>query len=511
MHSRILNYLKAGYPAIAITTHEESRAERIIAAAAAEANRTVYVWSLTGGLVNVATGESQELDAIGVLQAATQLPEPSVIVLRDYHLEIADHQGVPNAIITRAFKDFTLAAKAANITAIIVSARIKIPLELEKQIVLIPFTLPTRQELREILNDLTLANNIPLTTDPAELDEILDAASGLTTTEAEDAFSLSYIEATAIDPAIIRREKAATIQKQGILEIVPPTVSLDDIGGLERFKASLRSKRNRFTTEAAAYGIPAPRGVLAIGQAGTGKSLTALALAAEFRLPCIRLEAGRLFDSLVGGTEANWRAAFATARAIAPCILWIDEVDGLFAGSESSGRTDGGTTARVIKTILQDMQFNSENIFWMFTANDIDGIPDPVISRMEEVWNVELPHQGEREAIWRIHIAKKRGAASTITRNPTDFDIPAIAAASEGFSGREIEQVWIKALGTAFCEHREPTTADILDAIKTTVPASITMSDKVEARRKRLTGRATPASEPPPQNPKPQTRKLNNP
>lgn len=221
----------------------------------------------------------------------------------------------------------------------------------------------------------------------------------------------------------------------------------------------------------------------------TAKSMSSMACKNVFGLPLLRLEAGCLFGSLVGASEQNWRTAFATAKAIAPAILWIDEAEGLFSGAASSGSTDGGTTNRVIKAILQDMQMNSEGLMFIFTSNDIDGFPDPLIDRCD-VWSFELPTPVEREAIWRIHIAK-RG------RKPRNYDIDRAVQLTEGFSGRQIEQVWLKAMMLAFNDGgREPTDKDVIAALKHFVPTSTTMAAVIEKRRQRLANRAQPASSP---------------
>jgi SpoVK/Ycf46/Vps4 family AAA+-type ATPase len=263
---------------------------------------------------------------------------------------------------------------------------------------------------------------------------------------------------------------------------------------LDLLKADLFSKRNCFTKAAKEYGLPSPRPLLCVGQAGSGKSLTATSAGTVFGVPLLRLEAGQLFGSLVGESEKNWRTAFSTAKAISPAVVWVDEVDGLFSGAESSGKTDGGTTNRVIKAILQDLQFNSDGLFFVFTANDIDNLPDPLIDRCD-VWSVELPNLEEREAIWKIHIAKKRTAESNIQRKPSKYSCDVFAEKTDGFSGRQIEQAWIKAMTTAFnTKGREASDKDVLEVLKDFVPTSITMKDAIERRRARLKGCAKPAS-----------------
>jgi SpoVK/Ycf46/Vps4 family AAA+-type ATPase len=259
------------------------------------------------------------------------------------------------------------------------------------------------------------------------------------------------------------------------------------VGGLENFKEELIDKKDIFTQEwREYYGDDFITAMMVVGQPGTGKTLTAKATRSIFNIPLLRLEAGRLFGSLVGQSESNYRTAIGTAKAIAPCILWVDEIDGLFSGAESSGRTDGGTTDRIIKAFLQDMQ-EVKGVLWFFTCNDIDKLPDPLIDRCE-VWSVDLPNREERKAILSIHIAKRK-------RNPAKFNLDTIAEALEGFSGRQIERAWLNAMAAAFNDgKREPKNADLIDAAKKFTPTSITMRDAIERRRARLVNRARQAS-----------------
>lgn len=494
----ITHKIRAGYPGIYLTSFEEQRAESMIRGVADQLEYALHAWSCTAGRIDVRTGAAfGEQDPTEVLAAIHGLPEKTILLLRDFHLVLAE----PNPIIYRMVKDACLHAKTAQKTIIILSPIFKLPEELSKHFVMEEFQLPQRDELQSLLATFCESTGKPMPEGDA-LDAVLDASMGLITTEAEDAYALSIVESGEFSPAIISREKASAVKKNGILEIISNPVSLDEIGGLELLKADVVSKRRNFTREARDYGLDSPRGFLAVGQAGTGKSLISRACSAAFGIPGVRIEGGALFGSLVGQSESNWRSAFATAKAIAPCVLWIDEADGLFSGGKTSGTTDGGTTNRVIKTILQDMQFNSENIFFVFTANDIDGFPDALIDRLD-VWGVDLPTAAERAAIWRIHIAKRK-------RKPEDFDIDALAELSAGFSGRQIEQVWLSAMTHAFNDDaREPTNQDVINAIAATTPTSVTMADSIEARRRRLSGKAKPASIAESVKPNTNTRKIN--
>lgn len=451
---------------------------------ASELGYSLHIWSITNGRVDLSQEKpvSQDENELQILQAVVGMEEKSILILRDYHMILKD----PNPVIYRTLKDVLLHAKTANKVIVILSPALDLPAELSKLFVVEEFKLPTRDDLLVVVTNIC-ENNGKEIPNQADLDGILDAAMGLTTNEAEDAFALSIIETGGLSPAVISREKASAVKKNGLLEIIEPKVKPEDIGGLEVLKEDLLSKRMNFTRAARDYGLTSPRGILVVGQAGTGKSLTSQACGSIFGIPTLKLEAGSLFGGLVGQSEQNWRTAFSTAKAVAPCVFWIDEAEGLFCGAKSSGTTDGGTTNRVVKSVLQSMQFDSEGIFWVFTANDIDGFPDALIDRLD-VWSVDLPTKDEREAIWKIHIAKRK-------RNAASFKIVELAKATEGFSGRQIEQVWLKAMTIAFSDGgREPTTQDALFAASQFTPTSKTMEASIQARRERLSGKATPAS-----------------
>lgn len=492
MKTKLANHLKAGFAGLYIQSPENQRVEGEVAAAAAAAGFEMYTWTATRGVVHIKPGPPPEATMLGqnpdlpphyeALEKFDNLPkdQKAVLLLHDMHMFFAQ----PDPIFIRKIKDSLLAGKMCNHSLIILGCVLTLPPELEKEITVIEFKLPDREQLLTIATNIAKSAGVVLN---GGTDALLDAASGLTCMEAEDAMALAVIETKDLTPAVVSRVKAETIRKNGILEIVERIVSMEDIGGLENLKADLHAKRNLFTKAALDYGLDSPRGILVCGQAGTGKSLTSAATKTIFNLPLIRLEAGRIFGGTVGESERNWRTAFATVKAIAPAILWIDEADSLFTGAESSGKSDGGTTARVIKQVLQDMQFNGAGIFFVFTANDIDAFPDPLIDRLD-VWSVDLPNRTERAAIWSIHIAKRK-------RKPSDFSTDLFAVASEGFSGRQIEQVWLKAMTNAFNDGgREPTADDVLGVLGATVPTSKLMAEQIEKRRIRLQNRAQPAS-----------------
>jgi ATP-dependent 26S proteasome regulatory subunit len=497
MKDRIANYIRAGYPGLYITSHEEQRVEAVMREAVVEVNKkhndrpfVLHLWSCTEGLIEV--GPDAEHDRSGpklqepmeMLEAFYKAPQKTIYLIRDFHLFLEDR----NAMVWRKFKDALLQGKANNKALVILGCRFTVPPELEREIAVIEFSLPDREQLREVLHGLLQANGKDVSSLDGDEVGILSAAGGLTTTEAENAFALSVVERGKICREIVFREKCQAVKKNGLLEVVDSHVTLADIGGLDALKKWLLERRDAFSDEAKSYGLPTPRGFLAVGNPGTGKTLTAKACRSVFDVPLLRLDAAKLFGSLVGQTESNWRSVHATAKAMAPCILHIDEVDGAMSGGSSSGSTDGGTTSRVIKSILQDMQDNSEGIFYVLTANDVDNLPSPLLRRMDEVWNVELPNENERLAVWTIQIRKAR-------RDPRKFDLPKLVKASEGYSGAEIEKLVAQSLYTAFADsHREPTTGDMLGLMETFMPMSKTMAADIARRTERLKGVAKLAS-----------------
>jgi SpoVK/Ycf46/Vps4 family AAA+-type ATPase len=296
---------------------------------------------------------------------------------------------------------------------------------------------------------------------------------------------LSFVQTRTIEPSVVACEKAQAVKKSGLLEIIETRESLESIGGLDVMKDWLLKRRNAFTQRAVEYGLPPAKGLLIIGIAGTGKSLSAKVTAKVFGVPLLKLDAGRLYGGLVGQSEANLRSVIQTAEAIAPCCLWLDELEKGLAGSKSSGSTDGGTSARVLGSLLSWMQEKTAPVFVVATANDVTQLPPELLraGRWDQMFFVDLPNVTEREAIWNIQV-RKHG------RNPADFDAVQLARASEGLTGSEIEAVFVESLYDAFDRDTEPTDLDIARALTDFVPLSKTMAEQINALRTWANGRA---------------------
>ena len=526
-NNELLLYLKAGFPGLCMVSPEELRVLGIVAEAAAKIKRKLFVWRATSGFSEAHTSETGDITLSAVapapfvvcpkcghdakaevkqcpqcmfqfnptdpLDALTlfelQLPSNSVLLAQDYHLFLS--QTDPHPVLIRKVKDALMTAKSQYKHLILGGCQSRLCPELEKEFTVLEIKLPDREQLAVVLRACTESNGIPLN---GNTDAILDAARGLTTAEAENIF---YKVAVAtkkkdIPPEMVGDEKALAVKKSGIVEFLKSPVRLEDIGGLDNLKRWLVKRRLSFGREARLYGLPVVKGCLTVGIPGSGKSLTAKAAANILGVPLLKLDAGRVFAGLVGQSEANMRSAIATADAVAPCVVWVDEIEKGFSGSRSSNQSDGGTSARVLGTFLSWMKDKTEPVFVFATANDISQLPPEFLrkGRFDEIWFVDLPDFEERKAIWTIHIAK-RG------RKPEAFDVDALAEVSQGFTGAEIEAALTEAMFSAFDDgKREPTAADCVVALQETVPLSKTMATEIASLRSWAENRARVASSP---------------
>lgn len=504
MQHLIETHLAARTPGLCLLTTEELRALQCIHAACAARDYKLFVWSPLAGINEVqfvdkqmqstpraaasAKGQSTPPWMLATL-LSDQIPEKSVLVAPDFHLVELRRMD-----LVRMLKDtlWQLKGKQQK-TLITLGAQMKLPPELEKEFWVLDFTLPNRQELLTVVQGVaeSIGQSLNGNTDP-----LVDAVSGLTWAEAEQACAISVAETKLkdgtmrLEPDIIQREKASTVKKNGILELLDPGVRLEDIGGLELLKSWLIKRRMAYTKEAREAKLPTPKGVLCIGLPGAGKSLAAKASASVLGVPLLRLDAGKLFGSLVGQSESNLRSAIQTAEAIAPCILFMDEIEKGLSGIKSSGHTDGGTSARVFGTFLQWMQDKTAPVFVFATANNISALPPELLrkGRWDDLFFVDLPSPVEREAIFSIHLRK-------FDKDPDALRADVLSMRCEGYSGAEIEAAIHEALFDAFAEGRPLTRQHIEAALAASVPLSKTMKDELEALRTWASGRARRASE----------------
>jgi len=489
MKNQLQTYLRAGYSGLAVISSEEARAEAEIASACTDLERKLHAWSSTEGLVDTTEGRvtacPDPLDALQLLDGMFASDNPRhVVLMRDLQL----HLDQSDPMLVRRIKDILRVAKSNGHALILLGCRLKLPAELEHEITHVDFSLPDSAQLGTVLDGILKSAKIKNVHEVVR-ESALQSALGLTSTEAENAFALSVVETNGIDHKVVAREKARTLKRNGLVEVVEATTSLDDIGGLNHLKDWLTRRAGAFSASAKDYGLPAPKGLLIVGIPGTGKSLTAKATAGAFGLPLLRLDMGCVFGGIVGQSEANLRTVIQTAEAIAPCVLWIDEIEKGFSGSKSSGSTDGGTSSRVFGSFLSWMQEKTKAVFVVATANDVSKLPPEFLrkGRFDEMFFVDLPDALERAQIWDIVIARHG-------REPGDFDTVALARACEQFTGAEIEAVFIDAMHEAYAEGKEPGPKEILEAMTHTVPLAQLMDGQIAALRHWAKGRAREAA-----------------
>lgn len=486
--------IQAQYPLIYLVTSEEERAEQAIADEIAKAKtqqRRVFVWTVTHGLVEHGQPRSvtqhNTVSPEAAIQWVVQHREPGIFIFKDLH------PFIDAPATTRWLRDAIASFKGTEKIIILMSPVQQIPIELEKEVVVLDFALPNMGELDRVLSKQLdrVRNKQRTTTDTRE--KLLKAALGLTKDEAEKVYRKAYVKAgrlTEEEVEIVLSEKKQLIRRNGILEYIEEDETLASVGGLEELKKWLKQRSNAFTERAREYGLPQPKGMLILGVPGCGKSLIAKTTARLWGLPLLRLDMGRVYDgSMVGRSEANLRNALKTAESISPVILFIDELDKAFAGGTGSADSDGGTSSRIFGSFLTWMQEKTSPVFVMATANRIERLPGEFLrkGRFDEIFFVDLPTTEERQEIFQIHLGKRRNEISR-------FDLHQLAKMSDGFSGAEIEQAIVAAMYEAFAQEREFTQLDIIAALKATLPLSRTMMEQVAALRDWARQRARPAA-----------------
>ena len=348
---------------------------------------------------------------------------------------------------------------------------------------------PNHAELEAVLQRLAQTPGVKVNLTKLGREKLVQAALGLTGSQAQRVFAKAIVSDGMLDDRdidLVTQEKKEIIRESEALEFYAVTETPDDVGGLGILKEWLRLRERAFTQEARQYGLPSPKGIALIGIPGTGKSLTAKMIGGLWRLPLLRLDVGSLFGSLVGESEERARRALRLAETVAPCIIWIDEMEKALA----HGGSDSGTSTRVFGTILTWMQEKTVPCFVVATANDISSLPPELLrkGRFDEIFFLDLPTLEERKEIFSVHLSKRK-------RLPPDFDTARLARESQGYVGAEIEQAIIDAMYVGFNENREFHTGDIATALRRQVPLSISARERIEALRNWLReGRAQSAS-----------------
>lgn len=511
----LTNLFKARFSFVYIPTWEEIRVIELITKIAnntkvIKSKRDVFVWSSTEGL-NKILSKGQERVSINnaenpseALNYIDSYNKPAIMILKDVHPLLGVQGRNADYGFIRKIRDVAGSLKNADFSknVVILAPTLVLPNDLQKDITVVDFDLPTLDELKSLLDemlDMNEGSGILIDLDEKGKELLCKAAQGLTLQEAENAFARAMVtkgQLTVKELDIILEEKCQVIKKTGILEFINTNVNIDDVGGLENMKKWLSKRNNSWLgTAQKDYNLPAPKGVLITGVAGCGKSMTAKAMSAMWQLPLLRLDIGKIFSGLVGSSEENMRKAIQTAEAVAPSILWIDEIEKGFGGS-SGGEMDGGTTSRVFGTFLTWMNEKTKPVFVIATANNISRLPAEMLrkGRFDEIFFVDLPTINERKIIFKLHLEKRLKGSKSKEFAITDDLLNRLALATEGFGGSEIEQAVVSALFEAFSENRTLQEKDLFKVIENTVPLSTTQSEQILAIREWANERAVAAT-----------------
>lgn len=455
--------LKARYPIIYINTVEEDRVEYVIRKnIKTNLNRSIYTWDFVDGYTNNPNNEGfakrNPLQALELIERLTS-ETPALFILKDFNRFLTDIS------ISRKLKNVSRILKLQPKTIIIIGSELNIPKELQDLITVLQFKLPLEKEIHQELN--RLINSLNIKVDQQLLENLIRACQGLSLERIRRVLSKIIATYKTIDEnsiSLLLSEKKQIISQTEILEYWSVNEKITNLGGVDNLKEWLKKRKTAFSIQASNYGLPTPRGLLLIGIQGTGKSLTAKAIANEWQLPLLKLDVGKLFGGIVGESESRLRQTINVAETLSPCILWIDEMDKAFSNNENKG--DSGTSNRVLATFISWLSEKTKPVFVVATANNVDLLPLEIIrkGRFDEIFFLDLPQKKEREQIFQIHLKEFRPNTWKF------FDYSKLAQLSESFSGAEIRQSIIEAMYHAFYEKREFTTDDICLALSELIP-----------------------------------------
>jgi hypothetical protein len=501
--------IRSSHPLVVIETVEEERVLALLQSVTAQERMPLFEWSITRGLTRAdegATLSKMTATPLAVLQHLHGLTVEAVFWLKDLGPHLQD------PAVSRQLREVAALYSRSRATCILTGQPINLPPELDKLAIRLELKLPDRDELRSMLRGLlqslgpratprprsttlvqSILSSIGETTaaekNPSsqQSDAILRALQGLTLHQARQVIAQCIVERgtlSAEDVHVILKRKVQAIKDGGLLEYYPLEDNRFELGGFTNLKSWLERAQVGFTAEAKSLNLTPPRGIMLVGVPGCGKSLAAKAIAREWKLPLLKLDAGRLFDKFVGESEKNFRKAIEMAESLSPIVLWIDEIEKAMVAGGGSGEADAGLSRRLFGAFLTWLQEKKQDVFVVATANDLSSLPPELLrkGRFDEIFFVDLPDDAERETIWNIHLGLRK-------QNSKKFDLSKIVSASDGFSGSEIEQAVVAALYRAL-HLKTPLTTDLLvEELTQTVPLSVTRREDIDALRQTAEGR----------------------
>jgi AAA+ superfamily predicted ATPase len=536
---RLKVLINSSTPIVVMETVEEVRALTLVRNACSDLNMAVFEWTIADGLVRSGSGaaapqsaaytrtetrggaippgnsEADRLaravlstagsdagasprtamynttDPVQALANLETMTIEAVFVLKDFHR----HMDSP--IVVRRLRDVGQKFSANRRTLVLTAPAIEMPPELASLVEFLDLPLPDPARLREIIREtytrMAGTHTLKLQLDANGVDAMAANLRGLTEEAAERAISQTVVGRLALSPDCITdvlEAKKALLKRSEMLEFVDATDTMASVGGLENMKRWLQQRQGAWDDGARKFGLDPPKGVIILGVQGCGKSLCARAVAGEWQLPLVKFDTAAVYDKFIGETEKRIQKVFRVAEGLAPCVLWIDELEKVFAGSgPDSASADAGVSSRLLASFLSWMQERKAPVFVAATCNNVTVLPPELIrkGRFDELFFVDLPSAAERKQVLAIQLTKRK-------RNPADYDLDPVAEAAQGFSGAEIESAVQTALYAAFARKQELSNEDLLTALSSTVPLSVTRAEEIAELRAWAKDRAVWAS-----------------
>ena len=531
---RLKVLVNSSTPIVVMETVEEMRAIALVRSACSDLGLPVYEWTIADGLVRSGSGvpvpqpamqsrmpiphgnsEADRLaravlssaggdagatpktamyntaDPVQALANLETMTMEAVYVLKDFH------RHMDNPVVIRRLRDVGQKFAANRRTLVLTAPAIEMPPELASLIEFVDLPLPDRNRLREIIREtytrLAGTHDLQLQLDSNGVDAMACNLRGLTEEAAERSISQAIVGRLALSPDCITdvlEAKRDLLKRSAMLEFVDSTDNMASIGGLDNLKNWLQQRRGSWDDSARQFGLDPPKGVIILGVQGCGKSLCARAVAGEWKLPLVKFDTAAVYDKFIGETEKRIQKVFRVAEGLAPCVLWIDELEKVFAGSgPDSASADAGVSSRLLASFLSWMQERKPAVFVAATCNNVTVLPPELIrkGRFDELFFVDLPNQPERKQIFSIQLTRRK-------RNPSGYDLDRISEAAKGFSGAEIESAVQTALYAAFARKQELNNDDLVTALVSTVPLSITRAEEIAELRDWAKNRAVWAS-----------------
>ncbi|MBZ5665872.1 MAG: AAA family ATPase [Acidobacteriia bacterium] len=530
---RLKILINSSTPIVVMETVEEVRALTLVRTACSELSMAVFEWTIADGLVRSGSGVSapqpvqmrgpmpqgnseadrlaravlssvgsdagaaprsvmyNTADPVQALANLETMTIEAVFVLKDFHR----HMDKP--VVVRRLRDVGQKFSANRRTLVLTAPAIEMPPELAGLVEFLDLPLPDRDRLREIIREtytrMSGTHTLKLQLDASGVDAMAGNLRGLTEEAAERAISQTVVGRLALSPECVTDvldAKKALLKRSEMLEFVDSTDTMSSVGGLENLKQWLAQRRGAWDDKARQFGLDPPKGVIILGVQGCGKSLCARAVAGEWKLPLVKFDTAAVYDKFIGETEKRIQKVFRVAEGLAPCVLWIDELEKVFAGSgPDSASADAGVSSRLLASFLSWMQERKPAVFVAATCNNVTVLPPELIrkGRFDELFFVDLPSAAERKQVFSIQLTKRK-------RNPADYDLDRVAEAAKGFSGAEIESAVQTALYAVFARKQELSTEDLLTALSSTVPLSITRAEEIAELRGWARDRAVWAS-----------------